>query len=240
MRLPIVIHPQPNDHTCGPTSLHAVYAFWEHRIDLLELIEKAPALEEGGPLGVLLGIDALRRSYDATIYTFNLQLWDPTWAGLPIPELRNKLAAQAEAKKKQSETSSGKAYLTFFELGGKVKFDPLTPSLFNHFFDRGIPVLAGLSATYLYKSAREYSDDELHLHLDDVKGEPMGHFVVLCGHEGKFTHVADPWKQNPFSNDHFYLVDTQILINAVHLGVVTYATNLLVVTPRKKKSPANK
>jgi hypothetical protein len=210
-----------------------VYEYWEHGIALQEVIDKAPALEEGGTLGVLLGIDALIRGYNATIYTCNLQLWDPTWSGLSTSELREKLHLQAAHKKHNRKLRQAtKAYLQFFELGGEVRFDPLTPALLNRYLDHEIPVLAGLSATYLYRSAREVSDSSLISGFDDIRGEPMGHFVVVCGHEGRFTHVADPWKQNPFSNDHFYLVETTLLMNAIHLGILTYDANLLIVTPK--------
>ena len=46
-------------------------------------------------LAVLLGCHALRRGYEATIYTFNLQVFDPTWFEEPTDH--TKIDATAEA-----------------------------------------------------------------------------------------------------------------------------------------------
>jgi len=40
------------------------------------------------------------------------------------------------------------------------------------FFQKGLPVLAGLSATYLYDCAREYEGSDRRLHFHDEKGRP--------------------------------------------------------------------
>src|SRR6185369_13364802 len=73
-RLRLEILPQPDDITCGPTCLHAVYRYFGDVIGLDQVIEEVPQLETGGTLAVLLGCHALRRGYDATIYTYNLQV----------------------------------------------------------------------------------------------------------------------------------------------------------------------
>lgn len=55
--------------------------------------------------------------------------------------------------------------------------------------------VAGLSATFLYRSSRENSKTNED---QDVRGEPTGHFVVLKGyHRRKQTVVvADAYEQN--------------------------------------------
>ena len=70
---------QPDNTTCGPTCLHAVYRYHGDDLPLTQVIEEAPAFEGGGTLAVMLGCHALRRGYDARIFTFNLQVFDPTW-----------------------------------------------------------------------------------------------------------------------------------------------------------------
>ncbi|MCA9161211.1 MAG: hypothetical protein KDA72_22930, partial [Planctomycetales bacterium] len=66
------IQAQPDDTTCGPTCLQAVYSYFEDEIPLPQVIAEVPGLAAGGTLAVLLGDHALRRGYDATIYTYNL------------------------------------------------------------------------------------------------------------------------------------------------------------------------
>ena len=63
------ILPQPDDVTCGLTSLHAVYSYLGYNIPLKMLISELDFLEEGGTLGVFLGIDALMRGFKATFYS---------------------------------------------------------------------------------------------------------------------------------------------------------------------------
>jgi hypothetical protein len=51
------------------------------------------------------------------------------------------------------------AYVRYLEMGGELAFDDLTPALLKSIIDRGHPILAGLSATYLYGFARERWDE---------------------------------------------------------------------------------
>jgi hypothetical protein len=77
--LPLFIERQPDDTTCGPTCLHAVYQFHGDSVPLDAVIAEAQRLEEGGTLAALLGSHALSRGYKVTIHTYNLQVFDPTW-----------------------------------------------------------------------------------------------------------------------------------------------------------------
>lgn len=59
-------------------------------------------------------------------------------------------------------------------------------------------MLSGLSATYLYKSKREYADSKGRSVYHDLRGKPMGHFVVLRGMERKRVFVASPLTTIPW------------------------------------------
>ena len=226
---------QPDDFTCGPTSLHAVYDYFDDGIDLPEVVDGIQFLEEGGTLAVHLGVDALRRGYDARLHSFNLRVFDPSWAAYDMGELERALEARARVKTGRKLLESIEAYRTFLRAGGIIDLTEIGPELLRGYFDRGLPVLAGLSATYLYASPRERAERSAgaeSMVFDDVAGEPQGHFVVLCGFEGDQVVVADPYKDNPLSTDHHYLVDLQRLIHAILLGVLTYDGNLLVLSRR--------
>ncbi|MFH1021272.1 MAG: C39 family peptidase, partial [Pseudomonadota bacterium] len=77
--LDVAILPQPDLITCGPTCLHAVYQYYGDDITLTKVIDEVKSLETGGTLDVFLACHALRRGYKARIYTYNLQVFDPTW-----------------------------------------------------------------------------------------------------------------------------------------------------------------
>ena len=89
VQLNLTIRPQPNDETCGPTCLHALYRYYGDDLPLSKVIEEVPTLPGGGTLSVLMACHALRRGYRATIYTYELQLFDPrttrssTWPAGP-------------------------------------------------------------------------------------------------------------------------------------------------------------
>ncbi|MBU1086545.1 MAG: C39 family peptidase [Candidatus Omnitrophica bacterium] len=239
-RTPVInvkILSQPDDVTCGPTSLHAVYSFYRDNISLRQVIKEVSYLEEGGTLAVLLGKHALGRGYEAEIYTYNLKIFDPTWSGLTNTDILNKLNSQLAYKKGKKFEQATLAYMSFIKAGGIIRFKNLSTALLKDYFEQNIPVLAGLSSTYLYQCAREYTGLNDLTVYDDVRGYPSGHFVVLCGYDqhGKQIVVADPYKANPISSDQYYSVNIGRLINAIMLGILTYDANLLIIKPRKRK-----
>ena len=220
--------PQPDDTTCGPTCLHAVYRYWGHDLELPKLVQEIKPLPGGGTLAVSLACHALRRGFDAEIYTYNVQVFDPTWFSGDT-DLAQRLRAQDAAKGDAKLSIATRSYLEFLSLGGHVRFEELTARLLRRFIDRDIPILTGLSATYLYGCPREIDDE-----YDDVRGEPAGHFVVVSGYDKQAPEVmvADPLQDNPGFGAHYYRVSTDRLIASILLGVVTYDANLLVITPK--------
>jgi len=231
-RLKLDILPQPDDATCGPTALHAVYRYYGDDVPLSTLIDEVVPLETGGTLAVHLACHALRRGYAAKIYTYNLSLFDPTWFDSPGVDLAERLRLQAEAKNDTKLLLATEAYLDFLDLGGDLLFHELSPNLVRRYLKKDVPILSGLSATYLYGCAREVGAYKMQ--YDDIRGLPTGHFVVLCGYdpERREVLVADPLQDNPRFGSHYYEVDIQRVLGAVLLGVLTYDANLLVLRPQ--------
>jgi hypothetical protein len=236
--LPLDIRRQPDDTTCGPTCLHAIYGYHGDPISLNEVIAQVPQWQQGGTLAVYLAIHALRRDYQTTIIPFNLTLFDPTWAGLATQQVAVKLRDQLHHRHEWPGFEEvTQAYLEYIALGGKLQFEVLRPALIRKFLKRGTPILTGLSATYLYSSMREY-DAEGQTVGDDVRGQSAGHFVVLWGYRREDRHVliADPLVPNPLAPDRYYAVDIYRLVCAIMLGVLTYDGNLLIIRPRAGKN----
>jgi hypothetical protein len=221
---------QPDDFTCGPTCLHAIYRYWGDDVDLQQIIGEVPKTPSGGTADVYLAIHALRRSYRATIYTYNVRIFDPTWFGPRRVDLAAKLRRQAKVKPELRQLTV--AYLEFLQLGGELCFVDLSAQLIRRFLRRGLPILTGLSSTYLYHHVREYGPDDRD---DDVRGEPQGHFVVLCGYRPpRSVMVADPF-HNPIAKGRRYKVDIDRVIGAIMLGVLTHDANLLLIEPRARR-----
>ena len=92
-----------------------------------------------------------------------------------MPALAEKIHRRIPFLGSAKTIRAARAYLDFLELGGEMRFDELTPALLKGILDRDHPVLAGLSATYLYRWTRERQLDELdELVPDDIRGEPTG------------------------------------------------------------------
>jgi len=83
----------------------------------------------------------------------------------------------------------------------------------------------------LYRCAREYG---ANLEFDDIRGEPSGHFVILCGYDRqtKQVRIADPHAKNPYSSSLKYDVPIDRVICSILLGILTYDANFLIIRPR--------
>lgn len=231
--LGFVVEEQPDDVTCGPACLHGLYRHYGDDVPLDRVVADIQTLDEGGTLDVFLANHALKRGYGVTILTYNLDLFDPTWFALSNEALRERLSAQAKVKPWARLQTATRGYDEFLRLGGKLELLDLEPSLLRRHLRRG-PLITGLSATYLYRAVRDVPATNA---ADDVRGEPVGHFVVLTGYrrDTREILIADPLKANPLVRSRYYAVQVQRLIGAILLGVMTYDANLLVIEPKRSR-----
>ncbi len=232
------IQAQPDDVTCGPTCLQALYNYYGDVVGLKEVIQEVKQLKFGGTLAVMLGNHALKRGYKARIYTYNLNVFDPTWFKHSSKKMIQFLREQMEFKRKRRKLKiASQAYIKFLQSGGEVRNLELDETLIKNYLKKSIPILTGLSATYLYGSAREIPEFDIY---DSIKGEPAGHFVVITGfdEEKNCVHITDPNEPNPLGQGKVYSVSFARLINSIMLGIVTYDANLLIIEPKEKKANA--
>jgi len=226
------IKAQPDEVTCGPTCLHALYQYYQDDIGLKDVIIGVKSLKRGGTLAVMLGNHALQRGYKAHIYTYNLNTFDPSWFSLSTPKMISQLKQQMKFKvKKKKLQVASKAYIQFLEAGGKLYQKELSADLIKSYLLQSKPILTGLSATYLYGTEREIPSTGKY---DSIKGEPVGHFVIINGFDEatQTVYLADPMNPNPLKSQ-YYSVNFDRLINSIMLGIVTYDANLLVIDPKK-------
>jgi len=220
---------QPDDVTCGPTCLAQVYSYYQYDKKLAAIIGDTPRDEDGGTLGVYLGISALRDGLAARLYSYNLRVFDPTWYDLDRAALISKLRERRAAVASEKLRWAISGYLTFLELGGKLEFSEISEKLLADILAREHPIITGLNATYLWRTPREYEGED-----DDVRGQPVGHFAVVSGYyprSGNFV-VRDPSPHVPFSGSGRYTVKAGRLISAILLGDITYDAVLLELFPK--------
>lgn len=234
------ILPQPDDTTCGPTCLHAVYRYFGDIISLTQLVREVRKLKGGGTLAVFLACHALKRGYRAKLYTYNLHVFDPTWfvEGRPVADIADRLRAQAQLKNVAKLKTATEGYLEFLSLGGELRFEDLTAGLLRKYLKRAIPVITGLCSTYLYRSMREVGSENRD---DDIRGEPGGHFALLSGYnrQERSVLVADPYQLNPVSHSQYYSLSIERVICSILLGILTYDANFLIIEPKRNKKHLN-
>jgi hypothetical protein len=235
------IQAQPDDQTCGPTCLHALYRHWGlNDVSLKQVISEVERLRSGGTIAEFLACDALGRGFAATIYTWHLQMFDPTWfaadGGAHDPaDLRERLRQQLRVRRGNPRLrAETKACQEFLRLGGVLKMQDLTSDLIVRYLSRGVPIITGLSSTFLYREKRTL--DYPKSAPDDVRGHPQGHFVMLVGYDAakREVLVADPLDENPPFHTAKYRLSMDRLMNAILLGILTHDANLLIVQPRRK------
>ena len=224
------ILPQPDNVTCGPTCLHAVYQFFGDPLPLAQVIRETEKLEEGGGVVGPVGVSRVAPRLRGDDFHLGLGRVRPDLVPVGGTPLRDRLTRQWATKGGKKLQIATQAYLEFLDGGGQVRMEEFTPRLFRKYLSRSIPILTGLSATYLYHEAREYGPQCV---ADDVRGLPVGHFVVLCGHDTKRGEVlvADPFLQNPLGPEHYYEVSVSRAICAILFGAITYDANLLIIEP---------
>lgn len=234
-KLDLTMSSQPDDTTCGPTCLHSLYRYLGMDISLERVIAEIDQFDKGGgTLGVILAKHALQKDLDVVIYSYNLNVFDPTWFELSNEELIFKLELSLNSRKKDLKYKIAcNSYIEFLKLGGKIKFADLNPTLILKLLKSEGPILTGLSSTWLYQNMRE---EPITTDYDDIEGEPAGHFVVVYGYdkETKQVNVADPHLHNPIANHHYYYIPIDRLINSILLGVMTYDGNLVVIKRKKE------
>lgn len=236
IHLPVVMLPQPDETTCGPTCLHAVYHYWGRQEALPAVIARTGKLERGGTVAVFLACDALRQGFQATIYTFNLPVFDPSWFVNDV-DIGARLLRQRDEKphdQRVQEVTAG--YVEFLRLGGRLRLKDLSRYLLRGLLRRGLPIITGLSSTYLYRAMREYGPSDAP---DDIRGRPGGHFVVLAGYDrpARTVLVADPYGPHPYGATRDYWLNIDRAVGAILLGIVTHDANLLIIHPPPGQRP---
>ena len=110
--------------------------------------------------------------YHATIYTYNITVFDPTWFTGPDVDIAERLRGSARQEGRPAAARDD-GYLEFLRLGGRLRFVDLSPTLIRRILRRRFPIITGLCSTYLYRAARELGANAAP---DDVRGMPVGPF----------------------------------------------------------------
>ncbi len=234
VNLDLRISNQPDYTTCGPTSLHAVYSHYNNSISLETIVSEIKQFEDGGgTLAVVLGQHALKHGHDVTIVSYNINIFDPSW----FEEEETLICAHLEESLKR-KTGDAKhlfainQYIRFLKSGGRLRFEDLSSDLLKNILNERVPILTGLSSTWLYREAREMPQTN---EPNPIEGSPAGHFIVIDGYDdnGEFL-ICDPYHKNPINASNRYSIGPRRLINSILLGITSYDGNLLLIKKKQE------
>jgi hypothetical protein len=227
--LPVERIEQPDDLTCGPTAMLQIYRYHGVETTLDGLYGGYQRNPDGGTLAVYLALAAIADGWLPTLFSFNLDVFDPTWADLAPDDLVAKLEErhrEVEGERLQRLRRIIAAYTELVRRGGRLRIVDLDRRLLVGLLAAGHPILTGLSATWLYRTRRELGEEE-----NDVAGWPVGHFVVVSGYdpEGDQFSIVDPMRDSPFGDAGVYEVASERLLASILLGDATDDAVLLVL-----------
>jgi len=214
---------EQTEENCGPTALTQLFHYFGINQSVDKTIEQTSMIPGLGTYDGNLGCTAIKNGFKVTITPQNWHVFDPTWLSLDKAGLLNKLKARTAVVKDKHLDASTKGFIEFLELGGKLEFKDYSKDLLNEKLTVG-PYIVGLCSTYLYGEKRIKNGIK-----DDVKGDRIGHFVVVDGYNPNTDEFAikDPWHSIPFSKDGSYKLKSDRLITAMLLGEATYDATIV-------------
>jgi hypothetical protein len=197
---------QPTNTTCSPTALSILLEHYNKVISPLEIEATVPQAinEQGEKVGTInqqLATWCISQGFDVSIYTFDCQIIDQSWAGLD-PEKQIKrmqlrkngwiIPGMGEDWTKEYTQS----YIDFITAGGTLQIQPaVTTRLMYELLESG-PFLPCVSFSTMYGSARATNMGEVESIDDDINGKAVNHSIVVYGNDesGNFL-IADPWRK---------------------------------------------
>lgn len=230
---------QPTNTTCSPTALSMLLGFYGKDLSVDEVSEKVPQVynESGEPFGTIntqMATWCISLGFDVSLYTFDCQVIDQSWAELANDKLLDRLEARKDG---WVVPSLGKAwtkaytqsYIDFIKDGGELVIQPAVTSKLLYELLKNGPILPCLCFNTLYGSSRTKNFDEHKSADDDVNGRTWNHSVVIYGNDdsGKFL-IADP-----FRKPGMHTIEPERLIAAISTGQIE-CDNLLFQLKDKK------
>ena len=145
--------------------------YWGDDEPLATVIERMWRLEQGGTFAVFLGCDALAQGLSrAHLHVQPLRVRSDV---VHAAARRHRRAARSRSARRRATRGqhATDGYLEFLERGGRLRFADLSQHLIRGILRCRLPIITGLSSTYLYRSAREFGRTDTP---DDVRGIRSG------------------------------------------------------------------
>lgn len=151
-----------------------------------------------GSINQQLATWAISQGFQVSMYTFDCQVIDQSWANLSKEKIIERLMASINGVAVPSlgnkwSNAYRESYIEFLNAGGDLQIQPaITSKLLYELLGKG-PILPCVCYNTLYGTGKTHNEDNETTIADDVNGEATTHSLVIYGNDadGNFL-VADP------------------------------------------------
>lgn len=175
---------------------------------------------KGGDWYFRIGLAALKRGLNPTIITRSIRLIDPTWYGYSQTEITYKLEQrliylETLGEDKKWEVEEHIQAINYIKMGGLLEFKSLSPKVVIENLETGALVIAPINANLAIPNLQR----RLSSAPDDIKGEKIGHVVLVKGYTDTSFIVNDPGGlEMRLTKNYEYEILKEDLIEAVLRG----------------------
>jgi len=169
-------------NTCGPSSLQQILAYYGIEMDLKKIMRNVKIYKGGFAFMSDLATYVKKLGFDSKIICYDASIVDPTWS-----ELSKRKIIQKLVKRFKFEKNGIKKLIKFLKVNGKLEIRIPTKELILSYLKKKVPPIICLSSTILRGKSRRYKGK-----YDDIKGNPIGHFLVISGYDNGYFIVTDP------------------------------------------------
>ncbi len=231
----VPLQTQTKSSNCVQTSTSQFISFYGLNISPDDIEKDIPIRfdKEGKPMGTLLpdiGSWLIKNhGLKATMYVFDTQIIDRTWAKLNQKEL-----LEIMEKIQKTGISTAKtwyapylidAYVDFLEAGGVVNVAKCTNELLRSLIDKGT-VMVIVNFNYIYDYPRVvYNKDIKNYEADTINGKVINHAIVLTGYDDDYYYYNDPDSEMGGENS----INKDILIGAICTAQINSDNYLLTI-----------
>ncbi len=213
MELNVLQANQETPYSCVPACLQQLFDYYHKQISQAEILCSLDRPERGMSIP-RAGLFLQESGLDPLFITNNINIFDPAWFRLGNVMLIKNLKKRRKFLDKYSQ-SLVDDYLKYLNNGGKIRFKTISPDLLVQYLSKGIPIMAELASTFIYKKSKSTKPGKFD---DGIKGDIEGHCVIISGfdiNKHKFKIVDPDSKNNPFSKKGIYWVKEEDLIASI-------------------------
>lgn len=226
---------QTTDYNCGPTVLSAVLNHFNIAVSPDEISNNLRYFtEEHGTFITCLGMYALEKNLDATIYTYDLDVFDLTWNNGTDELLYhlNKMLLKCNTEDEMKRLAI-QYYIEFLKNGGHIEICPDFNFTFNNIFSKERAVIAGVSSQILYRGSRINDNGDY-----DIYGKQEGHFIIAepavnASYMG-IVDISDPYGLKSKYGKLNYSITFDTFVQAVLQSTHTHDGAWLEITKQKE------